>query len=79
MSDVGIFHPPVMPQVSGPVSIDPENFQPRRGILTRYGKKLLEQAKQFYGKPDGEAEPVVTKKRRKKKPEYRSIDDQWES
>ena len=32
------------------VLIDPNSFNPNKGILTRYGKKLLQQGAQFYGK-----------------------------
>lgn len=33
-----------------PVELDPKDFNPRKGILTRYGRKLLEQGQKYYGK-----------------------------
>lgn len=35
---------------SEPVALDPDTFIPRKGILTRYGKKLLEEGAKYYGK-----------------------------
>lgn len=29
--------------------LDPNSFVPRKGILTRYGKKLLEDGRKYYG------------------------------
>jgi hypothetical protein len=49
--DVGYFYCPYVPLTQTPVVLDPENFHTRKGILTRYGKKLL-QANKFYGRID---------------------------
>ena len=49
--------------------LDPNIFVPRTGILTRYGKKLLEEGKQYYG---------VVRITNEKVKKYRSIDDEWE-
>ena len=39
------------PLIQTPVLLDPNNiFVPRKGLLTRYGKKILDQGKQHYGK-----------------------------
>lgn len=35
-------------QAGRPIVLDPESYRPRRGILTRYGKKLLEEGSKFY-------------------------------
>jgi hypothetical protein len=40
--DSGYFYCPYVPLTQTPVVLDPESFCPRKGILTRYGKKLLE-------------------------------------
>ena len=31
-----------------PFQLDPDVFMPRKGILTRYGKKLLKEGERFY-------------------------------
>lgn len=31
------------------VALDPANFVPRKGILTRYGKKILKEGSRYYG------------------------------
>lgn len=48
--DSGYFYAPYIPIVQSPVVIDPESFTPNKGILTRYGRKLLDEGKQYYGK-----------------------------
>ena len=83
-SDAGVFLPPVFPLSNMPVSIDPENYQPKKGILTRYSKKLLEQGSKFYSRVGIHGDVVDTPepeqpKKRRKKPEYRSVDDPWET
>jgi len=30
--------------------LDPDSFCPRRGVLTRYGKKLLREGAKFYAR-----------------------------
>lgn len=42
----GIF----IPVINSPVVLDPDVFNPRKGIVTKYGKKLLEQGAKFYNK-----------------------------
>ena len=33
------------------VVLDPASFSPRQGILTRYGRRLLEEGARFYARP----------------------------
>jgi len=47
--DVGYFYCPYIPITRTPVLIDPEEFDPQAGILTRYGRRLLEEGEQWYG------------------------------
>lgn len=47
--DSGYFYCPYVPLTQTPVVLDPESFCPRKGILTRYGKKMLREGKKFYG------------------------------
>jgi len=46
--DSGYFYCPYVPLTQTPVVLDPEGFVPRKGILTRYGKKLLREGAKFY-------------------------------
>jgi len=48
--DAGYFYLPYVPLTQTPVVLDPENFCPRKGILTRYGKKLLREGAKFYAR-----------------------------
>lgn len=54
--DAGYFYCPYMPMVNPPVidnqpvTIDPEVFLPQKGILTRYGKKLLAEGARYYSR-----------------------------
>ena len=48
--DSGYFYCPYVPLTQTPVVLDPESFCPRKGILTRYGKKLLREGAKFYGR-----------------------------
>ena len=48
--DKGYFYAPYVPLTKTPVALDPDVFQPRKGILSRYGKKILEEGKEHYGK-----------------------------
>jgi hypothetical protein len=46
--DAGYVHCPYIPIQSLPTITDPETFQPRKGIMTRYGKALVQPAQRFY-------------------------------
>ncbi len=48
--DSGYFYCPYVPLTQTPVVLDPESFCPRRGVLTRYGKKLLREGAKFYAR-----------------------------
>jgi hypothetical protein len=48
--DSGYFYMPYVPLTQTPVVLDPESFCPRKGILTRYGKKLLREGAKFYAR-----------------------------
>jgi len=48
--DSGYFYCPYVPLTQTPVVLDPESFCPRKGIMTRYGKKLLREGAKFYGR-----------------------------
>jgi hypothetical protein len=48
--DSGYFYCPYVPLTQTPVALDTESFCPRKGILTRYGKKLLREGAKFYGR-----------------------------
>lgn len=48
--DSGYFYCPYVPLTQTPVVLDPDSFCPRKGILTRYGKKLLREGAKFYGR-----------------------------
>jgi hypothetical protein len=48
--DSGYFYCPYIPLTQTPVVLDPESFCPRKGILTRYGKKLLREGSKFYAR-----------------------------
>ena len=48
--DSGYFYCPYVPLTQTPVVLDPESFTPRKGILTRYGKKLLREGSKFYAR-----------------------------
>ena len=48
--DSGYFYCPYVPLTQTPVVLDPESFCPRKGILTRYGKKMLREGSKFYGR-----------------------------
>lgn len=74
--DSGYFYAPYYPITKTPVVLDPNIFTPRKGILTRYGKKLLNQGKQFYGTMTIGKEPESKKTNPPRK--NRSIFDPWE-
>jgi len=48
--DSGYFYCPYVPLTQTPVVLDPESFCPRRGLLVRYGKKLLREGAKFYAR-----------------------------
>lgn len=48
--DSGYFYCPYVPLTQSPVVLDPESLCPRKGILTRYGKKLLRDGAKFYAR-----------------------------
>lgn len=46
--DAGYFYAPYIPLLSTPTVLDPNSFSPNRGIMTRYGKKLIEDGSLYY-------------------------------
>lgn len=46
--ETGAVYAPYIPLVMSPLIYDPENFTPRRGVLTRYAKKIIRP--EFFGK-----------------------------
>jgi len=46
--DSGYFYAPYIPVELTPVVYDPENFTPRKGILTRYATKFIELGERYY-------------------------------
>lgn len=64
--DSGYFYAPYIPIQTSPVVLDPNTAIPKKGILTRYGKRLLEE-----GKPTEELPATKPKV-------HRSILDPWE-
>ena len=46
--DAGLFYCPYIPVMPLDKVVDPETFQPRKGILTRYGKVAIQPASRFY-------------------------------
>lgn len=48
--DSGYFYMPYIPLTQTPTVLDPDSFCPRKGILTRYGKKLLREGAKFYAR-----------------------------
>jgi hypothetical protein len=46
--DAGYIYAPYIPLQQLPTITDPESFQPRKGILTRYGKVHIEPYNRFY-------------------------------
>ena len=47
--DAGYFYAPYIPLLSTPTVLDPNSFTPNKGIMTRYGKKMLEDGGLYYG------------------------------
>jgi hypothetical protein len=46
--ETGAVYAPYVPLIQTPVVLDPTNFTPRKGVMTRYAKKLVRP--EFYGK-----------------------------
>ena len=46
--DAGLIYAPYIPLQQLPTITDPESFQPRKGILTRYGKVQIEPYNRYY-------------------------------
>ncbi len=46
--DLGYFYSPYLPALINTPILDPASLNPSKGILTRYGKKLLEASTAFY-------------------------------
>ena len=46
--DAGYVYAPYIPLQQLPTVVDPETFQPRKGLLTRYGKVQIEPYNRFY-------------------------------
>jgi hypothetical protein len=46
--DAGLIYAPYIPLQQLPTIVDPESFQPRKGILTRYGKVTIEPYNRYY-------------------------------
>jgi hypothetical protein len=47
--DSGYFYCPYVPVKTTPVIYDPKTLQPRRGMITRYGTKMVDGGEFFYG------------------------------
>lgn len=46
--DSGYFYAPYIPLLSTPTVLDPNSYSPSKGIMTRYGKKLIEDGGLYY-------------------------------
>lgn len=46
--DTGYIYAPYIPLVQTPTVLDPNSFTPSRGLMTRYGKKLVEDGGLYY-------------------------------
>lgn len=46
--ECGAVYSPYIPMMMTPLVLDPDNFTPRKGVMTRYAKKMLRP--EFYGK-----------------------------
>ena len=46
--ETGAVYAPYVPLIMTPLVYDPQNFTPRRGVMTRYAKKMVRP--EFYGK-----------------------------
>lgn len=48
--DAGYYYCPYIPLTQTPTVIDTEGFCPRKGLITRYGKKMLRDGAKFYSR-----------------------------
>lgn len=71
--DTGYFFAPYIPMINTPVVLDPNSFSPQKGILTRYGKKLLQQGAAHYDKLKVDTEDTGGGVKKKKKVHWNSI------
>jgi len=46
--DAGYVYAPYIPLQGLPKIVDPETFQPRKGLITRYGKAAITPESRFY-------------------------------
>jgi len=46
--DSGYFYAPYIPLLSTPTIMDPNSYNPSKGVMTRYGKKLIEDGGLYY-------------------------------
>ena len=46
--ETGAVYAPYIPLIMTPLVYDPNNFTPRKGVMTRYAKKMVRS--EFYGK-----------------------------
>ena len=46
--ETGAVYAPYVPLILTPLVYDPDNFTPRRGVMTRYAKKLVRP--EFFGR-----------------------------
>ena len=46
--ETGAVYAPYVPMIMTPLVYDPQNFTPRKGVMTRYAKKMVRS--EFYGK-----------------------------
>ena len=46
--ETGAVYAPYVPMIMTPLVYDPQNFTPRKGVMTRYAKKMVRN--EFYGK-----------------------------
>ena len=46
--ETGAVYAPYIPLIMAPLVYDPNNFTPRRGVMTRYAKKVVRP--EFFGK-----------------------------
>jgi hypothetical protein len=46
--ETGAVYAPYVPLIMTPLVYDPKNFTPRKGVMTRYAKKMVRS--EFYGK-----------------------------
>lgn len=47
--DAGYMYCPYIPLLSTPTVMDPNSYNPSRGVMTRYGKKMVEDGNLFFG------------------------------